>query len=320
MVFNWQAFLERHHIDYRTSGPNVGADHLVIHCPMCGRNDPGEHMSISLNGKGWRCWRDTTHAGVNPNRLIMSLLNIDWSSAAAISGTSKGYQSQPVLTSTLRDRVNNLLDPPPLPKPTPIEFPKSARPLASNSNTALPYCLYLRGRGITDMTNLDKWDIRYDHRDPRFHGRILFGVRSNSHLVAITGRAVSQRMEPRYLAEGPVDQYLIWTDRMPRKADTLILTEGPFDALKVNLLGHKAGIWSTACMTSTFSPAQRAQLYDLIPRFRRTLVLFDRGNEANAYRLASEFPGRLHVMELPPYAKDPAELYDLDWLIEERDD
>ena len=321
--FDWAQFCERYRIDYRDHGANVGADHIVIQCPFCGRNDPGMHMSISTEGKGWHCWRNNNHAGVNPNRLIMQLLNIDFTSAAAISGTSKGYQSQPpVQAKSLVGKVNDIFKATLTTTPaSPIEFPKTACPLTTLHRSAIPYQLYLRRRGITDMTDLADWDIRFDNRDPRWHGRILFGVRHNTHLVAMTGRAVGTRSSPRYLAEGPVDQHLIWADRFPNKADTLILTEGPFDALKVNLLGNTRDIWSTCCMTSSFSDAQRSQLHDLTRRFRRTLVLFDRGNEANAYRLIAGFPNRITVAELPAYAKDPAELHSLDWLLtEERDD
>ena len=325
-MLDWVSFCDRYHIDYRDHGANVGTDHIVIHCPFCGASDPGMHMSISTQGKGWHCWRDSTHSGINPNRLIQALLNIDWSSAAAISGTSKGYQSEPpVPTHSLLDRVNVLMSASSQATQSPaIEFPTTAKPLTHPKPVTLPYALYMRSRGIEDMTTLDKWDIRFDHHDKRWHGRILFGVRSiaaKGKLIAMTGRAIGTRMEPRYLAEGPVDRHLIWSDRMPPKADTLVLTEGPFDALKVNLLGRKADIWATCCMTSSYSPAQRALLHSLIPRFRRTLVLFDRGNEANAYRLAKGFPRRMGVAELPAYAKDPAELHSLDWLIEEdRDD
>ena len=43
-------------------------------------------------------------------------------------------------------------------------------------------------------------------------------------------------------------------------------------------------------------------------------MLFDHGNEANAYRLSQNFPGRMLVASLPAYAKDPAELDSLDFL------
>ena len=321
--FDWQTFLTRYGIGYADHGPNVGKDHIATHCPYCGHSDEGQHMSISLNGRGWHCWRDSTHSGISPTRLVAAMLGVSWSDAASITGTGKGYQSMPpVPANSLVDAVNDLMRPhAPTKPPPPIAFPTSAKPLNSLSRTAIPYQLYMRGRGITDLSHLDRWDILYDHRDERFHGRILFGVRDKGKLVALTARAVGHRLQPRYLAEGPVDQHLIWADRMPAKADTLVLCEGPFDALKVNILGSEQhGIWATCCMTSSFSPMQRAKLYALIPRFKRTVVLFDRGNEANAYGLSQSFPGRMLVATLPPHAKDPAELEDLDFLIEPREE
>lgn len=321
-AFDWITFCDRYRIDYRDHGPNVGQNHIVVHCPMCGHHDPGMHMSIALDGKGWHCWRDPSHAGINPNRLIQTLLQIDWSSAAAISGTSRGYQQQPpVQTHTLLDRVNVLLSKPPAPtKPPTITLPKTARPLTLNLPVALPYRLYLKGRGIDDLTALDQFGIHFDHRDPRWHGRILFPVTDAARIVAMTARAISNRMEPRYLAEGPVDRHLIWSDRFPPRSRILVLTEGPFDALKINLLGNRYGIWSTCCMTSDFSKHQRALLYGLIPRFERTVTLFDNGNEVNAIRLSHGFNGRVATVQLPSYAKDPAELTNVEWLLDEDHD
>jgi hypothetical protein len=319
MAFDWLLFLDRYGIEYADSGPNVGKDHVVTHCPYCGSSDQSMHMSISTEGKGWHCWRDNSHAGISPTRLVAAMLNISWSDAAAITGTGKGYQSQPpVQAELLVEQVNNLLQAPTTrtAQPKLIEFPQSAQPLNTLSRTAIPYQLYMRGRGITDLNHLDRWDILYDHRDERFHGRILFGVRDKGKLVALTARAVGQRLQPRYLAEGPVDQHLIWADRFPTKSNTLVLCEGPFDALKLNLLGKPYGIWATCCMTSSFSDTQRSKLYSLMPRFKRTVALFDRGNEHNAHRLSQGFPGRMLVGTLPPNVKDPAELDNIDFLIE----
>jgi hypothetical protein len=319
MAFDWQTFLERYRIDHRDRGPNVGADHVVIRCPFCASHDPGMHMSISLNNKGWHCWRDGSHAGISPTRLVAAILDIDWSSAADITGTSKGYQSEaPVPAYNLAQKVKDLMEKPvPTQAITAIEFPKSTRPLSAPSYSATPYTLYLRNRGFTDMKALDRFDIVFNHHDARWHGRIIFPVRHATKLVAMTGRAISTRMQPRYLAEGPIDQHLIWADRFPKSADTLVLCEGPFDALKVNLLGNHQSIWATCCMTSSFSATQRAHLYSLMPRFRRTVVLFDRGNEPNAYRLAQNFPARATVATMPGGFKDPAELQDLSFLLAE---
>ena len=312
--FDWPQFLDRHHIHYRDRGSNVGPDHIVTTCPFCGPADQSGHMSISLLGNGWRCWREHSHSGIAPTRLIQALLNCSHEQALTyLSSLAQPIFAQPA--KSLPDIVNVLMtriEPAP---PKPIEMPPTARPLTITAPVARPYQLYLSSRGFSDLHTLtDRYGLRFDPSDRRWHGRILFPITHDNRMVAFTGRAISNRATPRYLAEAITQSTpLIWTDTFPPQADTLVLTEGPFDALKVNVLGQLQGVHATCCMTSSFSDHQRAQLYDLIPRFQRTIVLFDRGNEASAYRLAQSFPNRLAVARLPSYASDPAELTALDW-------
>jgi hypothetical protein len=314
MSFDWQNFLDRHHIAYRDHGPNVGKDHVVTHCPMCSHADTGMHMSISTEGKGWRCWRDHSHCGRSPVKLVQALLNTDWNTAAALCGFAGEQPVQVHTRQSFLDTVKRLMAPQ-QEEPAMVTIPDSARSLTLTLPIARPYRLYLRDRGFDDMRVLDAYDIMFEARNRRWHGRILFPVKHEGQVVAMTGRGISDQAEPRYLAEGPVDRYLIWADRFPKHALTLVLTEGPFDALKVNVLGNAKGIYATCCMTSDFSQHQRALLHTLMPRFARTLVLFDKGNESGAMRLASHFPGRMHIATLPAYADDPAELTGVDWHI-----
>ena len=90
--------------------------------------------------------------------------------------------------------------------------------------------------------DLDPYDVFFDASGGRFHGRIIFVIRADAErIVGFTGRAVSPRMEPRYLFEGATDATLLWSYKFPKRAHTLVLCEGPFDALKVNVLGNRAG-------------------------------------------------------------------------------
>jgi hypothetical protein len=223
---------------------------------------------------------------------------------------------------SILERVTHLLDGPSTPEePEVVEFPETARCLDDERPSARPYQLYMQRRGFTnfDLGRMVDWDVRFDAKDTRFHGRILFGVRHQGQLVAMTGRAIGDRTEPRYLAHGDMTRSLIWTNRMKGLGGherLLVLCEGPFDALKVNILGNQLGIYATCAFTSSFTPELRAQLFEVMLSFERTVVLFDQGNEHNAYKLVAGFPARIGVAMLPPYAKDPAELHSVDWMLE----
>src|ERR1039458_2617615 len=75
MTFDWPKFFERNQVKFVTTGPNVAREHVAVHCPFCGSSDPSQHMSVSLEGKGWRCWRNPAHRGKHPAYLIQALLN-----------------------------------------------------------------------------------------------------------------------------------------------------------------------------------------------------------------------------------------------------
>lgn len=314
MAFEWLPFLDRYRIAFSEHGPNVGKDHVVVRCPFC-HDDPGMHLSISIEGKGWRCFRNHSHSGISPVRLIQALARLDWQTAIAIGG--KDGQQQYVQPASILEHVTSLLALAHT-EPQSMEFPASARQLDDPMPSARPYQHYMHRRGFTDqhMAQLSDWDVLYDSRDKRWHGRILFGTRYQGQLVAMTGRAVGSR-EPRYLAAGDASLALLWAHLMPpNEGRLLVLTEGPFDALKVNMLGNPFGIWATCAFTSSFAPRLRARLFELMPAFERTVVLFDSGNEANAYKLVAGLPARIDVATLPLYAKDPAELRSVDWLLE----
>src|ERR1700678_739755 len=87
-MFDWVAFLSSRNIHYETRGPNVAHGNVTVHCPFCGPADSSTHMSISIEGHGWRCWRNHSHKGKNPVRLVQAILGCSWEVANATVGNS----------------------------------------------------------------------------------------------------------------------------------------------------------------------------------------------------------------------------------------
>ena len=86
---DWINFFQSRNIHFVDSGANVVRGNVACRCPWCGGNDPSEHMSINLEGKGFRCWRQPLHSGKNPAKLIQALLNCSWDQANQIAGQTK---------------------------------------------------------------------------------------------------------------------------------------------------------------------------------------------------------------------------------------
>lgn len=308
VFFNYIEFFERRGINYRTDGPNVSKGHVAIHCPFCGPADPSEHMSVAINGAGWRCWRNAEHSGAKPHKLLMAL-----GLTRPQADVEVGEQA-PAIEDDLVGQVSKLMgmDGTPLIRPGPLVLPPEFRVLR-RSMLAIPYINYLLRRGMI-LEHAQQFGPLYYAFDGDFSGRILFPVHDLvGRIMGWTGRHVG-RNTLRYKDQGPIKDYLWRGDRIGQHgAHTLVLCEGPFDALKVSILGMPLGITATCCFTSAPSVGQMTALRLAMQTFR-VLTLFDEGNEAAGFRVAELLPGVTPV-SLPRGVKDPGELRDLSFLM-----
>jgi DNA primase len=138
--------------------------------------------------------------------------------------------------------------------------------------------------------------------------RIIFPIHLDGKLVAWTGRTIVKTEERRYRAEGQAPHYLLWFDQLKEGGDTIALCEGPMDALKLRTLGLPA----TCFFTSGLSAPQMQLLYDLLPRYRRCVVLLDRGTIKTTTETVRQLAAfDVEAIDLPPNRKDPGEIQDV---------
>lgn len=323
MAFDWRDFLDQYHVPYVTSGHSVARGNVAVRCPWCGPEDPSTHMGISLDGKGWGCWRRSDHRGRQPARLVAALLNCSMERAYQIVGISSNIIGEDFLA-----QVNNTLAPPGEPERAgKLAMPDEFRLLAGRPS-ARPYNNYLRKRGFADPASLARdFDLRYCTRGP-YHGRIIFPIRFQGELMSWSGRSIYPTEPMRYkvlsskperaekeglgLARGPNSHYLLFYDELVKaKARALYICEGPFDALKIMVLGRPHGVVATCLFTNAPTIEQVDLLYDLAPRFAERYLLLDRDMFYMAVRVSSELSGLdLKPVMLPPGVKDPGELTD----------
>lgn len=320
MAFEWPRFLNQHGIEYAEGGANTSRDNLSVHCPFCGRDDPSMHMSVNLKGKGFRCWRHPEHRGKNPARLVQALINCTWERANQIVG-------QAIYVPTdFMDRIKSAVTPAPPVKHRVLDVPKEFKRFEGLPSSR-PYVRYLKQRGFTD-DDIAVMSRRYSMRyciSGSYAGRIMFLIRENGNLTAWTGRSISPNAELRYkalsidderaeregykAALGPISHYLLWHDRLKRsQADTLLLCEGPFDALKVDVLGREHGVTATCFFTAAPTDAQIETLHDICPQFKKRLLLLDAGTFALGMRVASKLSSLgVRPFQLDNALKDPGE-------------
>jgi len=319
MSFDWISFLDSSHIHYVTSGPNVSRGNVAAHCPFCGSADPSQHMSINIESKGWRCFRNRDHSGKSPVRLVQALLGTTYERAEAIVNSST------FIPDDFMGAVMRKLSPPPEPeRKTRLRIPKEFRRIEYRA-ASKRYTDYLEGptrlytrRQIETLT--DNYDMYYC-TEGKQRGRVVFLVKFKGKLMTWTGRTIYSQEELRYKtlsadpeieehpAHGPINNYLLWYDDIMANADdchTLVLCEGPFDALRVNVLGGSHGIVATCCFTATPSALQIDLLHDTVGVYKRRCLLLDRGTLGTAMRQQALMSSlNMHVLSLPANVKDP---------------
>lgn len=319
MAFQWVQFFESHHIHYATSGPNVSRGHVAVHCPFCGAQDPSQHMSVNLKHAGWNCWRNDNHSGKSPVYLVQALLACSRERAQAIVGESV------FIPDDFLGTVMGLVAPQQTVVRKPIKLPAEFKRFDAHLPSARRYVEYLTGpdRQFT-LNQVHRMTTRYGLRyatQGKFAGRIIFPVTFEGQLMTYTGRTIYKDTELRYKtlsydpeleevpAVGPISDYLLFYDQLienDHDCDTLVFCEGPFDALKVNVIGRRHGIAATCFFTASPSQGQIDLAGDLVDVFKHRYLMLDRNTLAVALRTQIDMSTLIHkVLTLPKHIKDP---------------
>lgn len=328
-MFSWPRFLESQGITYVTRGPNTGPGQISTRCPMCGNADPSEHMSISLKGSGWRCFRNPrAHSGKARWRLIQALLHCSAEEAHRLAGDD--VTATPV-DYDMVSRLSGLLGltQPDSEKPTGLlTLPKEFKPVSSFGVFTQAFWGYTMSRGYTaDQVGwlVQKYQLHYAVRG-RFAYRLIIPVYdAEGRLMTWTGRTIRPGEKVRYktLSSQPREGYrgplavkppttlllglpLLLTAPNP---EILVLCEGPFDAMRVSALGRHLGVYGTCLFGLNITEAQVLLVERLMVRFRRLVLLLDPDAELVTFRIKDQLlPMQVKVGILPKGVKDPGDL------------
>lgn len=325
-MFDWMQFLDRYGVEYVTSGHNARRGNIGVRCPFCA-DDPSHHMGISTTGRGWCCWRNpSAHSGKSPVRLVAALVGCTYEEARVlVSSDSVSFaKSDDSFSDDVMRRLGVVMSAPryhnselrPLDEFVPVEYRGMCRLLV------YPY-LKNRGYDRDDADWLaDRYQLMFAPRG-KFAYRIIVPIVVGRRLVNWTGRTVARGEDLRYKSlssdpEKAAAQYLPVApmnikdtlfdfDGASRGGEILVLTEGPFDAMRVGFLGEDYGVRGTCLYSKSVTPAQIDLLAKIVDRYDRVVSLLDRGAE---HDLFGELPDYLGVtpLRLPGGFKDPAEL------------
>jgi len=315
---DWRRFLEENNIHFVDRGPNTKRGEVSIQCPMCGDEDPSEHLGINLTNGKWGCHRDGSHRGLAARSLIRHILGCSASQAQLI--VKQYSHSDP---DTLEAALAALTDSAPEERK---EFNQPLEPQYKDFYEIKPrgitkrFFTYLVSRGYDNPQEIIE---RYGLRcvlTGRYKDRIIIPVRHNKELLGWTSRAIgSLENAPRYLASSEDVKTTIFNyDQIKKGGERLFIVEGPFDAIKIDnyslshvpptLVSNQDMVHYRATCTfgTSLTISQIAILRGLVKKYEETYILFDRGAEGPANDLASWL--NVETLDLPVGIDDPGEL------------
>jgi len=315
---DWVRFLDENNIHFVTRGPNTKRGEVSIQCPMCGEEDPSEHLGINLQTGKWGCHRNASHRGKSSRTLIKAILGCSSPQAGFI--VKQYSHSDPdtleaalaVLEADNRGTIEHDED-----------IAKQARlqqegPQFKDFNRikvrgiTRRFFNYLQNRGYENpQTIIEQYDLRCALTG-RYKDRIIIPIRHNKELIGWTSRAIGMlKNAPRYLASSEnVKAFIFNYDQLKHGGERLIITEGPFDAIRIDSHHHTyfkgIEVRATCVFGTSVTISQIALLRVLKKNFNEAWILFDRGADRPAIDLAEWIGAR--VAHLPEDYDDPGEL------------
>lgn len=258
IAIDWRSLFEAINIPWRDTGANTSAGNVNIPCPFCG-DDPSFHLSVSEDKQAYYCYRrPNQHSGRNVLRLFHAL-GISRSQALALLNA---YQGEPTARQIAASR-----------KPKP---PDAGRWQFFKSVVDSPQQLaYLHKRGFPDPEFVAKlYDLRYAPLG-MWSGRILIPIEEDGVVIGWTGRALSDKVVPKYLMSNETHKGCIYAPTIPHTR--LITVEGPFDALKINVAMYGTGVAAAALLGKQINDRKLGRYLQLLQYVRRHDVCLDDG-------------------------------------------
>lgn len=306
---DWIGFLDDNMIGYVTRGPNTAKGELSIRCVWCGEDDPSQHLGINLTSGNWGCLRDPSHRGYSPTYLVGALLGCSQHQAKLIVEQYSKSDPDQIDTTDIPEVGEDWFKEAKLALPKEPEQLPDLRQIESRGSTAR-FWQYLLDRGFDNPAALIEDYTLTCCLTGRFKDRIIIPFYQRSEMIAWTGRAIGNpKHAARYLSSKRVKETIFNADALMQGGKVLFITEGPFDALKMDFYGKVLGARATCALGVSLSMEQIALLNSRRNRFERNIILFDQDAIGPAYQAMDWLTDKKVVIgQLPNGVKDPGEL------------
>lgn len=260
---NIRELFDQRGVRYSTTG-QVTHGMLGMECPFCADSldpDPSAHLGVHPDEGWYSCWRNPQHRGRTPHRLLWKLLRMPSDEVDSMLGvrTRTNVRAREALTALSANAER--------------EWDKFV-PLAHDSAHA--YRKYMNRRGVSDAS-IAQFGLMAAVVKGQWQWRVIFPVRSphNGAVCTWTARSIGNAT-PKYLALGrndgvPLKHTLYNAERVAKSGHTLVICEGPMDAIVLQSLAPYSTV--TCTFGVTVSEEQMALIWRT--NFTRKILLFD---------------------------------------------
>lgn len=315
MNFDLVGFFQENGVPYRLEGKNVSKGNVNVKCPYC-MDDPSFHMGVHLDTLAWSCWRDPTHRGRRPHRLLYALTRLPYAVLEQALGMPAKFSA-----TTEFDSLLDLLEAPSKLEELEqkrLELPKEFVTIQKEGITDRFWnYLYRRGFGGFAVDKIiQQYKIKCALRGP-FKDRVILPIYLDGALMCWTARSIYSDAKLRYYSLPAKDSVknikdLVYNfdEAYNTRGKKLFITEGPFDALKVDYYAKQRDCRAVCLFNMSLTESQLFLLSELRSNYESVVVLLDSGELFSALKLASQlnFLGGVEFGELPDGVKDPGEL------------
>lgn len=294
--FKWADFCSEYGLSVRTSGKSTHRGDIYVRCPWCVSGAEKHLMGLSMESTVYGCWKDDGHRGRNPIRLIQALLEVSWSDARDIAQrhAPKGLDFF-VRAAPQEDEVRDYQ----VPSTLKTRFPAAAQE-------------YVESRGIRleDFKRLGG-AFGGTHPDNEFSWRVVLPITMpDGRLVGATGRAVGEGVTPPYMTlPKKLDAGLLGPHWCRESSSILIVVEGPFDAIKLQIASefYQMPIDVIASLGVASSKSRQVSIREMSRMsYEHVAWIMDRKEYAKSLQYSGRMcmPSSAHM----GYAKDPGSL------------
>lgn len=214
------AYLEDKRIDYLTEGPNVSDGWIEVKCLWC--SDPSFHLGINIESNFMNCWRCSKKGSIV--KYVRELENCGFSEAVELMNSYQNFNKSRLIPQTINSLkyVRELK--------TPSQFIEGKKSQAVTD--------FLHRRGFNPIEMYGKKNIYWGGVLGLMRHRMVLPVLYQRKVVTFVGRALSDKMKPKYInwpdkdSVIPIRQTLFgYDDIIP--GGSIVVVEGPMDQLKL---------------------------------------------------------------------------------------